>query len=112
MSEFFGLSMGTILNKCHEVIDHTPEDEVLEAVINLPAQVPVGTKMKKVNLVPGEYTSPVGRIVRTGELKTAFGEQACARFKIIEILKYFSTKVAGRTEEEIEEYERSLDEDG
>ena len=111
MTEFFALSMATILNKCQEVIDQTDEEDVLDAVINLPVQYPVDTDRSRVYLVPGNDQSPMGMIHKEGELKTVFGKQACAEFKILEILKYYADFVVNRTDEEIDEAMRKYEEE-
>lgn len=110
--EFFSLGMNTILNKCHQIIDQIDdEDEVLEAIINLPVQYEVDTVRTRAYLVPGNGESPEGRIHKEGDLKEAFGKQACAEFKILDILKFYTGFVIDRTDKEVDEYERQYEKD-
>ena len=112
MSEFFALSMATILNKCQEIVEALPDEEdPLEAKINLPVAYPVDTDRSRAYLIPGNDKSPLGFIHKEGELRDAFGEQACAEFKIFEILQYFSNTVVDRTDEEIDEAMRKYEKD-
>ena len=109
--EFFSLGMSTILHKCNQIIDQTDEEEVLDAVINLPVQYSVDTDRSRALLVPGNQDSPVGMIHKDGDLKEAFGKQACAEFKVLEILRFYASFVVDRTDEEIDEYQRKYEEE-
>ncbi len=109
--EFFSLGMSTILHKCNQIIEHTDEEDVLEAVINLPVQYAVDTDRSRAHLVPGNMESPIGMIHKDGELKEAFGKQACAEFKVLEILRFYASFVVDRTDEEIDEYQRQYEKD-
>lgn len=109
--EFFSLGMKTILHKCHDIIEHTPEEEVLDAIINLPVQYPVDTPRSRAFLVPGNRESPEGMIHKDGDLREAFGKQACAEFSVIEILRFYASFVTERTDKEIDEYQRKYEED-
>ena len=111
MSEFFSFSMATILHKCQEIVDALPEEaNVMEAVINLPVQYPVDTDRSRAYLIPGNDKSPLGMIHKEGELRDAFGKQACAEYNIFEILQYYANTVVDRTDEEVEQAMRDYEE--
>lgn len=109
--EFFSLGMNTILHKCNQIIDQTDEEDVLDAVINLPVQYSVDTPRSIAFLVPGNRESPEGKIHKEGDLKDAFGKQACAEFKVLEILRFYASFVTERTDKEIDDYERKYEKD-